>query len=752
MKSEFALALSKRVFEVKKKAESDIEFMNLLQALMNSDSTQKLEDYRLFLRDVISKHDNIQFIWYSSVIKSYDLNYPKTTYPLNVIEPISGFSSANGFNLWESEAYWKTIASVISSKETLLSSAIMWPETSFKLQTALVSPVFDWDIDKKNIKWFVIVTYNINMLIRTALKNVKDDVWIAFYVKDISDKSSENTILDAYWNWTVVKEMIIKQKLEIAWKTWEFTAYPKEEWVESKSTKMSTLILMMGFFISLILWSHIRSSIREGKESEERENKIRLFSFFPFFNPQWVLRLSSWDLQIISDNPAAKAQIIERLQWKPVSSLIPEHIDTDLLIQNNEVCDFRFELMEKWFKCIAIWIPEELAWIKWLEFIQLYFDDITQLVNNEKNLERLSNSQIMINSELQTAREKAETANKAKWNFLSLISHEVRTPFNHILWNLDLAIKNETDPEKIERLKKVRGAADKLLRMFNDILDQAKVESGKLVLEKAGFNLKNNILEISDMLNDSATSKWLSIILDIDQSLDAVLIWDVISLQRVILNLAWNAIKFTDHWHIKISAKLESETEDHAKFHFVISDTWIWIEKDKIDRIFDMFTQADESTTRKYWWSWIWTTIAKGIIELMGWEIWIESEIWKGSDFNFTILLQKKDSTSLQYSTGWEVEVLDEKHHVDALPDIDLKEEDVLDLSDKWDYFNEFLTMIDEQDAWCDDKLALLQEMLWWSLMSEFNQLKSNLDNFDFEEANESLRSIAKKCNLNLNT
>lgn len=242
--------------------------------------------------------------------------------------------------------------------------------------------------------------------------------------------------------------------------------------------------------------------------------------------------------------------------------------------------------------------------------------------------------------ELNDARALAESASRSKSEFLASMSHEIRTPMNAIMGIADLLAKTHLSAEQEKYVQIFRRAGDNLLNLINDILDLSKVEASQLELEQTGFWLGDQLEIVTEMVAARALEKGLKLSCEVAADVPNSLIGDPTRLRQVLMNLLGNAIKFTESGEVSLRVTWEGNVEAHTALRFAVIDTGIGIPEEKQARIFERFTQADSSTTRRFGGSGLGLTISKRLVELMGGNVWVNSKVGTGSTFAFILPLQ----------------------------------------------------------------------------------------------------------------
>ena len=320
-----------------------------------------------------------------------------------------------------------------------------------------------------------------------------------------------------------------------------------------------------------------------------------------------------------------------RKDWPELSSIIDKGLDT---ITPGE----KLAIRNKYFSLRYDYGISGADILKWVLIVAVAVSGIIFLfVFWNRRMAKEVRSRKVAEQSAREARDVAEEATRAKSDFLANMSHEIRTPMNAVIGMAHLALKTELTPKQKDYLNKIRSSANSLLGIINDILDFSKIEAGKLDMEAAEFDLSEILVNVANVITVKAQEKEnLEVLFYLDSRLSNFLVGDPLRLNQILVNLGNNAVKFTEKGEIVLRTKIQKRSEDKVTLQFSMRDTGIGMTAEQQANLFQAFSQADTSTTRKYGGTGLGLTISKRLVNMMGGEIWVESEPGHGTTFSFT--------------------------------------------------------------------------------------------------------------------
>ena len=431
------------------------------------------------------------------------------------------------------------------------------------------------------------------------------------------------------------------------------------------SIALVTIVLLCLVFLSAMVDRYLSFQATQLEGSEERYRKIIATSFDAFLGFGADRRIQDWNEQAEKTFGWTRAEAIGmhlnelvELDGGVAGSSFGNFESLKELLHSHaaSAVQDRFELVAR--HKTGMTFPAEVAIsrinVGETVIIAAFVHDVTERKLTERNMEE--------------SRQAAEASSRAKSEFLANMSHEIRTPLNGVIGMTDLALETELTQEQREYLQTVKLSADSLLSVINDILDFSKIEAGKVDLEEIRYDLRECLESTLKTLALRADEKGLELLCDINPAIPDTLLGDPGRVRQITTNLIGNAIKFTAEGEVSLHVAAQPAANGGEELHFTVADTGIGIAAEKLETIFESFSQADTSTTREYGGTGLGLTISKRLIELMGGRIWIESRLGKGSHFHFTVPLREAAAlekapeldTAYQVLAGKKVLVIDD--------------------------------------------------------------------------------------------
>ncbi len=554
------------------------------------------------------------------------------------IEPLAGNEAVIGFDVSSDPMRRETVARALSTGRMSATPAIELVQGSAKTGNGVLFllPVHR-ETDHKDVVGYATAVVRINDVMEAAA--IPGAEFIRIQLVDESGPGHPRTIYDNFPRRPASAEtgrapLVNREELTIGGRRWVLRCEALPEYVETHRSWASWAMLTAGLLFTGLLGVTLLSMTGRTILVEEmvthRTRELE-HSREQLAEAQNLARVGSWEWDVAADRAVWSDQLYRIFGLQNGTTEVTSRTHLEAIH------------------------PEDRARVEALlgdafrSGSEFHFDYRILVDGNERTLQ--SRAEVIRDAdgralrmfgtcqditEMKQAEQAVVAASRAKGEFVANVSHELRTPLNGIIGMLDIVRETPLDDEQEKYLTAASSAADSLLELINDILDISKMEAGKLDLEPIDFRFAESMEETALTLTAIAEQKGLLFQCTIAPDVPAQVVGDPGRLRQILLNLAANAIKFTEQGHVHVEVALEGASEDAVTLHFRVSDTGIGIPKERAAAIFDPYTQADSSTTRKFGGTGLGLSISAELVKRMGGRIWVESEVGAGSTFHFT--------------------------------------------------------------------------------------------------------------------
>ncbi len=602
-------------------------------------------------------------------------------FPIYFVEPYRGNEAAVGFDLASNSERLTALDNARQTGRSIATERIILvqEEKGEKYSFLIFLPVFKKEVPlntieerRKNLDGFILGVFRIGDIVESALvsleskyidiylydKNAPEDKSFLYQhrsrsMKDVSGTDDINK--DDY-----AKSLRYRKIIEVGGRQWEIVCVTTQEfvamhrtwypWVVWTAIFIITGILAMYFFVSIRRTARIEMLIEE-RTYQLKDSEARIRAILDAA-PNGIVTVAA-QRKIESFNAAAERMFgyeVAEIIGQDLAVLIPKAYGSKTTVSDSRLSARIQELIGSSGEVVAqrkdgtifpVYVSMGEVQLEKQQIFMLIIHDITKQKEDE--------------SALKLAQEEAELANKAKSSFLANMSHEIRTPMNAVIGMAQLALATDLNSEQKDYIETIKSSGESLLNLLNDILDFSKVEARQIRLEDVSFDIRDVFKQVLDNVGFLASTKGLELVWEIDPEIPSSLIGDPFRLRQILVNFINNAVKFTEKGEIlarvqflKHSAdtagRQEVEPDSGCVLQFLVRDSGIGLSSEQQKLIFNPFTQADASTSRKYGGTGLGLSISKQLVEMMGGQIWIESpapglsvpDAGPGTAFNFT--------------------------------------------------------------------------------------------------------------------
>jgi PAS domain S-box-containing protein len=420
-------------------------------------------------------------------------------------------------------------------------------------------------------------------------------------------------------------------------------------------TTITFVLALLGGIAIIFVWNRFNAAVAQ----REREKYVQQTNLILENATDGILTIDDQQ-RIVRFNPACEqiwGYAAEEVIGQEITMLLPEYIRKDHLGHVHRFRDSKIggvHMEDRGLNLAGltrdgVQFPAEVGIsmneVDGAYYYSAFIKDVTERRRAEK--------------ELHEAKEAAEAATQAKGDFLANMSHEIRTPMNAVIGLSDLALRTDLTAKQSDYLEKIHSSANSLLGIINDILDFSKIEAGRLDMESIDFEIDRVLDNLATVAMVKTQEKGLELLFKRDPNVPTVLVGDPLRLGQILINLTNNAVKFTEQGQILVDIQLKDQQDDEAVIEFAVRDTGIGMTKEQLGKLFQSFSQADTSTTRKYGGTGLGLAISKQLVEMMGGEIGVDSEPGEGSTFYFTVRLGvSEDAEEKSFTTVPDLENL----------------------------------------------------------------------------------------------